>query len=141
MHSPVLRLVGTILGLALSGCSTPAPAPAPPPPPVSAPISFDGDYSGAIQITAQAPEVTNGWCDTPPRFSVSVRNNAFTYVLAHPNAGGFARTFQVAIGPDGSFGAQTTNGTASMTGQITAARMAGQITGEGCDYAFTAQHS
>ena len=135
-----LQLVSIVLGLALSGCSTPAPAPAPPPP-APAPVSFDGEYSGTIQITAKAPEAGQSLCDTPPRFFVSVRNNAFTYVLAHPNAAGFSSTFQVPIDPDGSFGAQTTNSDTSMTGRITGTRMTGQITGEGCDYAFTAQHS
>ena len=139
MHSPALQLTGAILGLALSGCSTPGPPPAPPSP-VSAPVSFDGGYSGTIQITSKAPEVSHGWCDTPARFSVSVRNNAFTYVLAHPNISpDFVDTFQVTIDPDGSFGAQTANSDTSMTGQITQTRMTGQINGEACGYAFTAQ--
>src|SRR5271163_3242283 len=136
-----LQLVGIVLGVALSGCSTPTPSPAPPSP-VSAPISFDGNYSGTIQITAKASEARQRWCDTPPRFSVSVKDNVFTYVLARPNLPpDFTSTFQVPIGPDGSFDAQTTNGDVSITGGITETRMTGQINGEGCDYAFTAQHS
>jgi hypothetical protein len=96
----------------------------------------------AVQITSKAREVGKGWCDASPRFSVPVRGNAFAYILRHPNLpADFTRTFQVTIGPDGSFDAQTTNGDASMSGRITETRMTGQITGEGCDYAFTAQHS
>jgi len=143
MHSSARRISAVVLGVALTGCSTPGPAPAPPAP-VSAPASFDGKYIGTIRTTAQAPEIRRGWCDTPSRFSVSVKNNAFTYVLAHPNLNlpaSVASTFQAAIGPDGSFGAQTTNGNTSMTGRITETGMAGQINGEGCDYAFGAQRS
>ena len=139
MGSTTLKLTGIMLGLVLSGCSTPAPVP---PPPVSAPISFDGNYIGTIRTTAQAPEARQGWCDTALQFSVSVKNNAFAYALAHPSLpASFTSTFQVTIGPDGSFNTQTTNGDTSMTGQITETRMTGQINGEGCDYAFTAQHS
>jgi hypothetical protein len=100
-----------------------------------------------IQLTSSSVGgAQSKWCDTPPAISLSVRNSAFSYVLAHPNVPqdsnySLSPTFAVAVAPDGSFDSTSQNGGAEMAGRITGSHMAGQINGTGCGYAFTADRS
>jgi galactokinase len=132
-----------VLIAAVSGCAPSAP-PAIPPPPAPA-VSFDGTYQGTIQLTVSAVKGANSnWCDTPPAITLVVQNNAFAYVLYHPNVppgSGFSSSpsFTVNIGPDGSFDAFTQNNTAEMTGSVSGRQITGKISGVGCGYAFSAQ--
>jgi hypothetical protein len=85
MNPLAARLANIILITAMTGCATSGPPPASPPP-MAVPISFDGNYRGMIRLTSS--NVSGGqsnWCDTPPVISLSLQNNAFSYVLAHPN--------------------------------------------------------
>jgi len=131
---------------ALGACSEP-PKPPAPPMPKAASVSFDGTYRGRIQVSSRAPEVSGAqanWCDTPPAISLSVQNNAFSYVLAHPNLPndpGLSPTIAVTIAPDGSFVGSNQNGGTDMVGRVTGSHMEGQIRGTGCGYAFTAERS
>jgi galactokinase len=132
-----------VLAAAVSGCAPSAP-PAVPPPPAPA-VSFDGTYQGTIHLTASAVKGANSnWCDTPPAISLVVQNNAFAYVLAHPNVppgSGFSSSpsFTVTIAQDGTFDAFTQNNTAEMTGSVSGSQISGKISGVGCAYAFTAR--
>ena len=132
-----------VLIASVSGCAPSAP-PAVPPPAAPA-VSFDGTYQGTIQLTVNAVKGANSnWCDTPPAITLVVQNNAFAYVLYHPNVppgSGFSSSpsFTVNIGPDGSFDAFTPNNTAEMTGSVSGRQITGKISGVGCGYAFTAQ--
>ena len=135
-----------VLAAAVSGCAPSAP-PAVPPPPASPAVSFDGTYRGTIQLTASAVKGANSnWCDTPPAITLVVQNNAFAYVLYHPNVpagSGFSSSpsFTVNIGPDGSFDAFSPNNQAEMTGGVSGSQISGKISGTGCGYAFSAQKS
>ena len=85
MRDRVQTLASVILIAAMGGCATSGPLPSPPTPTAS-PVSFDGNYRGSIKLTSSG--VSGGqtnWCDTPPAISLSLQNNAFSYVLAHPN--------------------------------------------------------
>nr|WP_294501054.1 hypothetical protein [uncultured Rhodopila sp.] len=132
-----------VLVAAVSGCAPSAP-PAVPPPPAPA-VSFDGTYQGTIQVTVSAVAGANSnWCDTPPAITLVVQNNAFAYVLSHPNVppgSGFSSSpsFTASIGPDGSFDAYTQNNTAEMTGSVSGSQISGKISGVGCGYAFSAR--
>jgi hypothetical protein len=100
-----------------------------------------------IQLTFSAARGADSkWCDTPPVISLSVQNNAFSYVLAHPNVPqdssySLSPTFTVTVAPDGSFDATSVNGEAKIAGHISGSHMAGQINGTACIYAFTAERS
>jgi hypothetical protein len=124
MRAGVQRLANVILVTAMGGCATSGPPPVPPPP--TAPlVSFDGNYRGSIRLTSSGvPRGQTNWCDTPPAISLSLQNNAFSYVLAHPNVPkdstySLSPTFAVAVAPDGSFNATSQNGEAQMVGRIT----------------------
>src|SRR6201992_1090498 len=85
MHSGLAGLGTVVLVTVISGGATPARPPAAPPP-AAAPISYDGTHGCTIQVSfAGTREVESNWCATPPAISLSVRNNAFNYVLTHPN--------------------------------------------------------
>jgi hypothetical protein len=130
----------------MSGCATTAP-PRTTLAPAKSPVSFDGTYQGSIRLTSSGvPGGQTNWCDTPPAISLSVRNNAFSYVLVHPNVPADANysmspTFTVVIAPDGSFNATSQNGAAEMVGRITGSHLAGQINGTACGYALAAEKS
>jgi len=148
MGADVARFFSIILVAAISGCATAGPPPAPPPPPAPI-VSYDGHYRGTIRLTSTSRVVSgagSNWCKTPPAISLSVQNNEFTFVLAHPNLprdGGdsLSPTFVVPISPNGAFRAFNRNGTSEITGLITESHMAGRIRGAGCSYAFTAERS
>ena len=142
-------LIGfAFLVIAASGCATSGP-PAVSPPPTAAPVVFDGNYRGTIQLTSSSSLVSgaqSNWCNTPPVISLALQNNAFNYVLVHPNVpqdSGYSMSpnFSVSVQPDGSFNATSRNGEANMVGRITGARMTGQINGTGCGYGFAADRS
>lgn len=132
-----------VLVAAVNGCAPSAP-PAVPPPPLPV-VSYDGTYQGTIHLTVDAVKGANSiWCDTPPAITLVVQNNAFAYVLTHPNVplgAGFSASpsFAVTIGPDGSFDAFTPNNTAEMTGSVSGGQINGKISGTGCGYAFSAR--
>jgi hypothetical protein len=148
MRAGLTKITTTILIIAVSGCATSGPPAASPAPP-AAPVSFDGNYRGTIQLTSTSSIVSgaqSNWCNTPPAISLSLRNNAFSYVLAHPNVpqdSGYSLspTFSVAVHPDGSFDATSQNGEANMIGRIAGPHLTGQINGTGCGYGFAADRS
>jgi hypothetical protein len=128
----------------LVACS-PKPPPAPPAP-QEAPVSFDGIYRGKILVSSHTLGGPNSnWCDTPQAISLSVRQNAFKYLLAHPNLPpdpDLSPTIEVSsISPDGSFDGLPINGGPEMIGTITGSHMQGEIHGLGCAYTFTAEKS
>jgi hypothetical protein len=148
MHPNIAKSFNIVLIAAMSGC---APAASPPVPTSSmaAPVSYDGDYRGTIRLTAASSVVSgvaSDWCNTPPAISLSVRNNAFSYILVRPNLPGgsndtFSIAFETRVLPGGFFQTSSRNGEAQMKGSITGSRIAGQIDGTGCSYAFTAEKS
>jgi hypothetical protein len=146
MHARMAKLANVLLITVISGCATSGPPPASAPP-TAAPVSFDGNYRGMIRLTSSGVIGTESkWCETPPVISLSVRNNAFSYVLVHPDLPrdsifSLSPTFTVAIAPDGSFDAISQNGEAEMAGHITGSDIAAQINGSICGYAFTAKTS
>jgi hypothetical protein len=148
MPAGLARFANIILIAAISGCSASGP-PAATPSPTAVSVSFDGSYRGTIQLISTSSIVSgaqSNWCNTPPVISLSLQNNVFSYVLAHPNVpqdSGYSLSpaFSVAVHPDGSFDTMSQNGGAEMIGRITGAHMTGQINGAGCNYAFTAERS
>jgi hypothetical protein len=144
MHAGLARLANIIILSAIGGC---APSGPPPVPATStgSPVSFDGDYRGSIHVTSSG--VGGGqtnWCDTPPAISLSLQQNAFSYVLTHPNVPkdssySLSPTFAVVVAPDGSFSTTSQNGEAQMVGRITGSHLAGRIDGTACGYAFVAE--
>jgi hypothetical protein len=146
MHANIAKSFNVLFVAAMSGC---APTASPPAPtlPMAAPVSYDGDYRGTISVTSTSSVISgaaSNWCDTPPAISLSVQNNAFSYVLVRPNLprdpnDRFSIAFAARVGPSGSFSTSSRNGEAVMTGSIAGSRMAGQIDGTGCSYAFAAE--
>jgi hypothetical protein len=142
LRSPTMSAIA--ISVTVAACS-PKPPPAPPAP-KAAFVSFDGTYRGKMRVTSHTLGGPNSnWCDTPPAITLSVHQNAFKYVLAHPNLppdADLSPTIEVtSISPDGSFDGFPTNGGPEMTGTITGSHMEGQIHGLGCTYAFTAEKS
>ena len=130
--------------LALAACSSKPPPAAPTP--QAAYVSFDGIYHGRIRVTSHTLGGPNSnWCDTPPAISLSVKQNSFRYLLAHPNLPpdpDLSPTIQVTeISPDGSFNGFPKNGGPEMVGSITGPHMEGEIHGLGCGYTFMAERS
>ena len=100
------------------------------------------------QLAAGAPTAASrraGRIVRSPAVSLAVQGNAFTWTLARPNLPQgelYNPTFEVSIGPDGSFNVQGGNGElTSLRGLITGAHMAGQIEGKYCSYVFSAERS
>lgn len=143
-------------GLGLTGCAPPLPPP--PPAPVAAPtgpaVSYDGTYRGTIKMTGTGAGVPIGGCNTSPRFTLQVANNAFTYQQPHPNervsatgnpsvdpkinALNNSRAVYVAtIAQNGTFSGQS-QVAGTIAGSIVDGHMAGTIEGIVCVYAFTA---
>lgn len=146
MRARSAKFADIILIIAVGGCAASGPpATSPSPPPVR--VSVDGDYRGTIQLTSASSLISgaqSNWCNTPPALDLSLRNNTFSFVLAHPNIpkdSGYSLspTFSVAVAPDGSFDATSQNGESEMVGRITGSRMTGQINGTGCAYSFSAE--
>ena len=142
MRASIAKTSSVILSMAISGCVTanqpPSAPPASPPP-----VSFDGTYTGTIQLTSSSvsgnPAEAN-WCDTPPQMSLSIHNNTFSYHLAHPNVPqGMSLNLNATVGPDGTINGSDVNGAAQMVGLVVASQMSGRINGSACNYAFTAQ--
>ncbi len=72
--------------------------------------------------------------------AVVVRNRAFHYVLNQPQVEWQpVRTFDVAIGADGAFLAQS--GTALVSGRVGGGHMQGEIIGDACGFQFQADKS
>jgi hypothetical protein len=146
MRAGLAQLANITLITAIGGCATSEPL-AVPPMPTASPALFDGTYRGFIRLTSSGVSGDQtSWCDTPPAISLSLQNSAFSYILAHPNVPkdstySLSPTFAVVVAPDGSFSATSQNGEAQMIGRITGSRLAGQINGTACDYAFTADRS
>jgi hypothetical protein len=87
IRAALATFANIILVIVASGCSTSGP-PAGAPSATAVPVSFGGNYQGTIQLTSTsslASGAQSNWCNTPPAISLSLRNNAFSYVLAHPN--------------------------------------------------------
>ena len=135
-------LSATAVLFSLMACSA-KPPPAPPAPqPV--PVSYDGNYRGTIRVKTHTLGGPNSnWCDTPAKISISVRQNTFKYLLAHPNLPpdpDLSPTIEVSsISPDGSFDGYPVNGGPEMFGTITGSHMQGEIQGLGCSYIFSAE--
>jgi hypothetical protein len=131
-------------GLALGGCAAP-----PPPPPPAPVVSYDGTYTGILTLTGVGAGVPREGCATSPQLALQVKNNAFTYVQAHPKANVSApgmptvsatTTYTVAVAPNGTFSGQSeVSGT--MTGAISGTHMTGTIEGIVCVYSFTADRT
>jgi hypothetical protein len=130
--------------LALGACSEPS-KPLDPVNSTATPVSFDGTYLGTIRVSSTSLRGAHrNWCDTPPALSLSIQDNAFSYVLAHPNLPAdptYSPTLEVAVARDGSFEGAPRNGGPQMVGHITGSHMEGEINGLGCGYAFTAERT
>jgi hypothetical protein len=134
------------LGLAAAGCADQAPQPMPPP---MAAISYDGTYTGTIQVNGAAASMKESDCATNPRFSVAVAGNQFSFPLPHPAVAKSTPSLQrsttpvynASIGPDGTIKGLSNDTNTPMRGQVTGTRMTGQIDGLLCNYAFTAERS
>ena len=148
MGNNIAKLVNIVFIAATAGCAA-AGSSVVAPSPTAAPVSFDGNYRGTILLTSKSSLVggaQSDWCDTPRNISLTIQNNVFNYVLAHPNVpqdSGYSLSpnFAVTVAPDSSFQGSSQNGDAQMTGRITGTHLAGQINGTACDYAFTAERS
>jgi hypothetical protein len=139
MQIRISNLAAASVVAVLASCAAPPPPPAPPAPLVS----FDGHYSGSIQLSGQASasKGTN-WCTIGSGMAVTVSHNSFSYVLGHPNlAQAPTLTFEATIGQDGGFNVITVNGDASMVGRATASRIDGTIAGSFCTYTFALYRS
>ncbi|MBV8398460.1 MAG: hypothetical protein JOZ17_06945 [Acetobacteraceae bacterium] len=103
--------------------------------------SFDGLYQGSVRTSRVAEGAPMDWCETTPRMKVEVKNNGFVYEMPHPNVLGNPTTvYSVYIYPDGSI--QTVGGsTGIVSGRVTGTRMAGVLSGYGCEYTFSADRS
>ena len=101
--------------------------------------SFDGLYSGSIQIKNVSSSSPRDWCETTPTMRIEVRNNGFNYAMSHPNVmGNPTPVYSAYIYPDGSIRSVPGIVAGIVTGQVTGNRMEGAISGLGCEYAFTA---
>jgi hypothetical protein len=106
----------------------------------ASPVSWDGMYRGAIQITGLGSGVQRQWCQTDPQMVVQVTNNSFRYEMPHPNApDNPTPVYTATIAPDGTFNSQVVSGT--IIGRVTGTRMSGTIDGSVCGYAFSMDRS
>ena len=122
--------------LIVVGCSTERA----PPPPVavapSAPVPIDGTYNGVMQLARGSADR----CGTQDIFTLTVRDNAFRYVLNQPQVPYRPRrTFNVTIDPTGAFQAQ--DGTSYIRGTVSQGHMQGQLIGDACGYQFEADNT
>jgi hypothetical protein len=129
-------LTAAIAVIAVAGCNTPTkwvPSGSTPPPSL---VSWDGAYSGTVQITGLGSGIQRQWCETDPQMTVRVTGNKFGYAMPHPNTpGNPTMVYSAAIAPDGSF--RSDIGSGVMTGRITGTHMTGLIDGSACVYSFT----
>ena len=135
-----------VLGLALgaAGCASQAPQPMAPPMPA---ISYDGTYTGTLLVTGASTSMNQRDCATDPRFSVTVTGNQFSFPLPHPAAvkatpslsDSATPIYNASIGPDGTIKGLSSNTNTTMDGRVTGTRMAGQIYGLLCYYAYSAE--
>jgi hypothetical protein len=140
------------LALAASGCANRAPQPTTPP---AAAISYDGTYTGTLRVTGGSTSVNPSDCATDPRFSVNVAGNRFSFALPHPAAVGAtpplrdsatpvyttSPVYTASIAPDGTIKGLSNDTNTTMDGRVAGTRMAGQVYGLLCYYAFTADRS
>jgi hypothetical protein len=97
--------------------------------------SWDGTYTGNVEITGLGSRVQRRWCDTNPQIVLHVINDTFSYSMPHPNAPkNPSPVYEVKIAPDGTF--SNNSGTGTMSGKIVVNRMSGTINGSLCTYAF-----
>ena len=129
-------LTAAIAVIAIAGCNTSTksvPSGSTPPPSL---VSWDGAYSGTVQITGLGSGIQRQWCETDPQMTVQVTGNKFGYAMPHPNTpGNPTMVYSAAIAPDGSF--RSDIGSGMMTGRITGTHMTGLIDGSACVYSFT----
>ncbi len=133
------------IALAIGGCTSAPPAPAAAPA-----VSYDGTYTGSVTLTDVGAGVAVAGCVTPPRLTVQVKNNTFTYVQPHPGAtisepgtpsgASETTTYMNTIAPNGSFSGQSEMA-GTMSGVISGTHMSGQIEGLECVYTFTADRT
>jgi hypothetical protein len=144
-RSRTMPTIATLL--ALGACSSEPPPASPTPKAASvSSVSFDGTYRGRIRVSSHNLGGPNSnWCDTPQAISLSIHDNAFKYLLAHPNLPpdpDLSPTIEVAaISPDGSFNGFPKDGGPEMVGSITGSHMEGVIHGLECAYVFAAERS
>ncbi len=105
--------------------------------------SFDGTYTGTVQVTAiaQGASALRQLCTTTPRFNVTVIDNAFMYAQPHPNYPGQpVVTYTVVISPTGIVtGSSDRNG--AVDGRIEDGVLTATINGSGCFYAISARRA
>ena len=129
-------LTAVVAVIAIAGCSPPpqsvsSGSTAPPPA-----VSWDGAYSGTVQITGLGSGIQRQWCETDPQMAVQVSGNKFSYAMPHPNTpGNPTMVYSSSIAPDGSF--RSDIGTGVMSGRVTGTQMTGLIDGSSCVYSFT----
>jgi hypothetical protein len=118
--------------IGLPGCSKPAPADPGPPP---LPVPIDGTYGGVMQLSRGDPMN----CGNQDPISIVVKDHSFTFRLSQPQASWKPFIdFTATIGPDGTFNARS--GPDSMSGSVSQGSMQGQIIGDVCGFAFSADH-
>jgi hypothetical protein len=142
VRSVVAERFGTVVmaaGLAVAGCTSAPQSPPVVPAVVQQPVGpvvVNGTFNGITQLVQGAAMS----CGTQDMLTLHVVNNAFAYTLNQPQVPWQpARSFQVAIAPDGSFQAQS--GAAYIRGTISGSHMAGDIVGDACSYHFEADSS
>jgi hypothetical protein len=101
---------------------------------------FDGVYRGAVQIMSTGPEIPRDWCQpASDHMILRVTNDAINYTLSYANIPG-PQTFSVPIASNGSFSGVGSR-YATMSGQVSGDQISGTITGEGCEFTFSARQS
>jgi hypothetical protein len=133
-----------LLGLAaLAGCAAP-----PPPAPAPTPVSYDGRYTGTLQILGAATGMNPQDCATDPRMAFEVKDNKFAFVVTHPRIaaatpdlrGSVTIPYHATIAADGSITGISDQTNTTMLGSASGGnRLTGQIYGLLCYYSFTAQ--
>jgi hypothetical protein len=140
IHLPLFR-VGWLLPALVGFLSACTASPTPPPTPVAVappiqPVPINGTYDGVMQLISGSAIS----CGTEDMLTLHVANNAFAYQLNQPQIPWQpVRAFNVVIGADGSFQAQS--GTAYMRGTVSGGHMAGDLVGDACSYHFEADRS
>lgn len=133
-----LSAAACLLIALLAGCQRAGPPPSATLPPLFTTV-FDGTYRATVSVTKTGSGADPTWCLTQPPASITVAGDRFSLALPHPNVpGNPTPTFAVAVAPDGSFEAQSLNGTASFSGRISGAHLQGTVNMTGCEYGVQA---
>jgi hypothetical protein len=113
----------------------------------SAPVSFDGRYDGAVQVTGVVAGGNPRQCAVDTHLSLLVTANAFSYTQSHPgmantapglNAAATTVTYSATIGPDGAIRGDSGTMGGAIEGVVSGTHMNGTINGLACYYSFTA---